>query len=66
MSPEVHVTQGDIRVQLRGCKERIFELESENERLRTEIAEKDEVIRSLEEQVRKLTRKATINSSNSS
>lgn len=66
MTPEVYIAQGNIQAQLLTCKEKIYELETENEKLREDIVLKDAKIRDLEEQVRKLTRKATINSSNSS
>lgn len=66
MTPEVYFAQGNIQAQLLSCKKMLCELEAENERLKTEIIKKDEAIRSLEEQLRKLSRKATINSSNSS
>ncbi len=66
MTPEVHIVPGNIQAQLLSCKKKLYELEVENERLRAELAKKDESIHDLEEQVKKLTRKATINSSNSS
>lgn len=64
MTPEAYIAQGNILAQLLICKRKICELE--NEKLGEDIVLKDAKIRDLEEQVRKLTRKATINSSNSS